>query len=162
MRARSSAHWDVQHGNLARIQRSSRSGPQPRQNDFRRRAQGLAKISGVLKAASQGASRCSYLLANRVGKEASCSGARLPRESLGRAGLGSLLARLGGWYPSWSCVQALRYLMADAEPATLSGWLGAEAAEIAQIASEVRERIGGCEPPRVTLAPSPSCSLAAD
>jgi predicted ATPase len=59
----------------------------------------------------------------------------------------------GGAPPYWPWVQALRRLIADAEPATLSGWLGSDAAEISQIAPEVRERIGGLpEPPSDALA----------
>jgi eukaryotic-like serine/threonine-protein kinase len=59
----------------------------------------------------------------------------------------------GGAPPYWPWVQALRRLIADAEPATLSGWLGTDAAEIAQIAPQVRERIGGLpEPPSAELA----------
>jgi eukaryotic-like serine/threonine-protein kinase len=59
----------------------------------------------------------------------------------------------GGAPPYWPWVQALRRLIAETEPATLSSWLGADAAEIAQIAPEVRERIGGLpEPPSAALA----------
>ena len=59
----------------------------------------------------------------------------------------------GGAPPYWPWVQALRRLIVDAEPATLSGWLGTDAVEIAQIAPEVRERIGGLpEPASATLA----------
>ena len=59
----------------------------------------------------------------------------------------------GGAPPYWPWVQALRRLIADAEPATLSGWLGTDAAEIAQIAPQVRQRIGGLpEPPSAELA----------
>jgi eukaryotic-like serine/threonine-protein kinase len=59
----------------------------------------------------------------------------------------------GGAPPYWPWVQALRRLIVEAEPATLSGWLGTDAAEIAQIAPEVRERIGGLpEPPSAELA----------
>ena len=44
-------------------------------------------------------------------------------------------------------------LIADAEPGALSGWLGTDAAEIAQIAPELRERVGGLpEPPSAALA----------
>jgi eukaryotic-like serine/threonine-protein kinase len=59
----------------------------------------------------------------------------------------------GGAPPYWPWVQALRRLIADADPATLSGWLGSDAAEIAQIAPEVRERIGDLpDPPSAALA----------
>ena len=59
----------------------------------------------------------------------------------------------GGAPPYWPWVQALRRLIADADPATLSGWLANDAAEIAQIAPELRERLGGLpEPPSAALA----------
>jgi predicted ATPase len=59
----------------------------------------------------------------------------------------------GGAPPYWPWVQTLRRLIADTEPATLSGWLGADAAEIAQIAPEIRERLGELpEPPSAELA----------
>jgi class 3 adenylate cyclase len=59
----------------------------------------------------------------------------------------------GGAPPYWPWVQALRGLIADAEPATLSGWLGTDAAEIAQIEPEIRNRVGG-------LPEAPSAELA--
>ena len=59
----------------------------------------------------------------------------------------------GGAPPYWPWVQALRGLIADAEPATLSGWLGTDAAEIAQIEPEIRNRFGG-------LPEAPSAELA--
>jgi eukaryotic-like serine/threonine-protein kinase len=59
----------------------------------------------------------------------------------------------GGAPPYWPWVQTLRRLIADTEPATLSGWLGTDAAEIAQIAPEIRERLGELpEPPSAELA----------
>ncbi len=59
----------------------------------------------------------------------------------------------GGAPPYWPWVQALRRLITDADPATLSGWLATDAAEIAQIAPELRERLGGLpEPPSAALA----------
>ena len=59
----------------------------------------------------------------------------------------------GGAPPYWPWVQSLRRLIADADPATLSGWLATDAAEIAQIAPELRERLGGLpEPPSAALA----------
>jgi class 3 adenylate cyclase len=59
----------------------------------------------------------------------------------------------GGAPPYWPWVQALRRLIADTETSTLAAWLGSDAAEIAQIAPEVRERIGGLpEPPSAALA----------
>ena len=59
----------------------------------------------------------------------------------------------GGAPPYWPWVQALRRLIADADPATLAGWLANDAAEIAQIAPELRERLGGLpEPPSAALA----------
>ncbi|HEY1780338.1 MAG TPA: AAA family ATPase [Roseiarcus sp.] len=59
----------------------------------------------------------------------------------------------GGAPPYWPWVQALRRLIADADPATLAGWLATDAAEIAQIAPELRERLGGLpEPPSAALA----------
>jgi hypothetical protein len=44
----------------------------------------------------------------------------------------------GGAPPYWPWAQTLRGLIANTEPATLSGWLGTDAAEIAQIAPEIR------------------------
>jgi class 3 adenylate cyclase/tetratricopeptide (TPR) repeat protein len=59
----------------------------------------------------------------------------------------------GGAPPYWPWVQSLRHLIADAEPPTLSGWLGTDAAEIAQIEPEIRKRIAGLpEPPSAELA----------
>ena len=59
----------------------------------------------------------------------------------------------GGAPPYWPWVQALRLLIAGAEAGALSGWLGSDAAEIAQIAPEVRERVGALpEPPSASLA----------
>ena len=59
----------------------------------------------------------------------------------------------GGAPPYWPWVQALRRLIADAAPGALSGWLGSDAADIAQIAPEVHERVGGLpEPPSASLA----------
>ncbi len=59
----------------------------------------------------------------------------------------------GGAPPYWPWVQALRRLIADTDLATLTVWLGTDAAEIAQIAPEIRDRVGGLpEPPSAALA----------
>jgi predicted ATPase len=49
----------------------------------------------------------------------------------------------GGAPAYWPWVQVLRGLTRSAEPALLSNWMGAGAAEIAQIAPELRNQIGG-------------------
>jgi class 3 adenylate cyclase/tetratricopeptide (TPR) repeat protein len=49
----------------------------------------------------------------------------------------------GGAPPYWPWVQAVRRLTGGVEPAVLSNWLGAGAAEIAQIVPELRDQIGG-------------------
>lgn len=58
----------------------------------------------------------------------------------------------GGAPPYWPWSQVLRGLARSAEPAQLVSWMGAGAAEIAQIAPELRDRIGGVpELPNSTL-----------
>jgi eukaryotic-like serine/threonine-protein kinase len=49
----------------------------------------------------------------------------------------------GGAPPYWPWVQLLRGLSRSVDPAQLSAWMGAGAAEIAQIAPELRNQIGG-------------------
>src|SRR5579871_4421632 len=49
----------------------------------------------------------------------------------------------GGAPPYWPWVQAVRRLTGGVEPAVLSNWLGAGAAEIAQIVPELRDQLGG-------------------
>ena len=49
----------------------------------------------------------------------------------------------GGAPPYWPWVQLLRGLSRSIDPAQLSAWMGAGAAEIAQIAPELRNQIGG-------------------
>jgi class 3 adenylate cyclase len=48
----------------------------------------------------------------------------------------------GGAPPYWPWMQVVRGLTDSAEPAALAAWLGAGAAEIAQIAPELREKLG--------------------
>ena len=59
----------------------------------------------------------------------------------------------GGAPPYWPWVRALRRLIVDAEPATLSGWLGTDAVEIAQIAPEAR-------PGGLAACPEPASAIA--
>ena len=59
----------------------------------------------------------------------------------------------GGAPPYWPWVQVVRRLTASVEPAALLNWLGAGAAEIAQIVPELADQIGG-------LPELPSASLA--
>src|SRR5271155_327232 len=49
----------------------------------------------------------------------------------------------GGAPPYWPWVQVLRGLARSVEPAEVARWMGAGAAEIAQIAPELRNQIGG-------------------
>ena len=49
----------------------------------------------------------------------------------------------GGAPPYWPWVQVLRGLTRSVEPAELARWMGPGAAEIAQIAPELRNQIGG-------------------
>ena len=88
-----------------------------------------------------------------VGKSRLARQAAAYAEQKGARALSGRCWEHGGAPPYWPWVQALRRLIADAEPATLSGWLGTDAAEIAQIAPQVRERFGGLpEPPSAELA----------
>src|SRR5580658_3871277 len=58
----------------------------------------------------------------------------------------------GGAPPYWPWSQVLRGLARNAEPAQLTSWMGTGAAEIAQIAPELRDRIGAVpELPNSTL-----------
>ena len=58
----------------------------------------------------------------------------------------------GGAPPYWPWAQVLRGLARSVEPAELARWVGAGAAEIAQIAPELRDQIGGApERPSSTL-----------
>jgi eukaryotic-like serine/threonine-protein kinase len=59
----------------------------------------------------------------------------------------------GGAPPYWPWMQVVRGLTDGAEPAALAGWLGAGAAEIAQIVPELRQKVGG-------LPELPSAELA--
>ena len=49
----------------------------------------------------------------------------------------------GGAPAYWPWMQVVRGLTDSAEPATLAGWLGVGAAEIAEIVPELREKVGG-------------------
>ena len=49
----------------------------------------------------------------------------------------------GGAPAYWPWIQVIRALADIAEPATLATWLGSGAADIAQIAPELRDRLGG-------------------
>src|ERR1700744_4562551 len=49
----------------------------------------------------------------------------------------------GGAPAYWRWVQVVRSLTSDVEPTLLSDWIGAGAAEIAQIAPELRNHISG-------------------
>ena len=57
----------------------------------------------------------------------------------------------GGAPPYWPWAQVLRGLARTAEPAQLATWMGAGAAEIAQIVPELREQIGAPELPSAML-----------
>ena len=88
-----------------------------------------------------------------VGKSRLARQAVIYAEQKGARALWGRCWEHGGAPPYWPWVQALRRLIADAEPTTLSGWLGTDAADIAQIAPEVRERLGDLpEPPSAALA----------
>jgi eukaryotic-like serine/threonine-protein kinase len=129
-------------------------GPNRDREAFVGRVQELAELVAGIDGAL--ASQGRFLT---ISGEPGIGKSRLARQAVAYAeqkGLRALSGRCwehGGAPPYWPWVQALRGLIADAEPATLSGWLGADAVEIAQIAPEVRERIGGLpDPPSAELA----------
>jgi len=98
-----------------------------------------------------------------VGKSRLARQAVIYAEQKGARALWGRCWEHGGAPPYWPWVQALRRLIADAEPTTLSGWLGTDAADIAQIAPEVRERLGDLpEPPSAALALPDCMSKAPD
>jgi eukaryotic-like serine/threonine-protein kinase len=74
---------------------------------------------------------------------------RLSRETAAYAearGVRALWGRCwdhGGAPAYWPWMQVVRGLTDSAEPATLAGWLGVGAAEIAEIVPELREKVGG-------------------
>jgi class 3 adenylate cyclase/tetratricopeptide (TPR) repeat protein len=129
-------------------------GPNRDREAFVGRAQEFAELVAGIDGALESQGRLLMISGEPgVGKTRLARQAVAYAEQKGARALSGRCWEHGGAPPYWPWVQALRRLIAEAEPATLSGWLGTDAAEIAQIAPQVRERIGGLpEPPSAELA----------
>jgi class 3 adenylate cyclase len=129
-------------------------GPNRYREAFVDRVHELAELSAGIDGALASHGRL-FMVSGEpgVGKSRLARQAAAYAEQKGAQALWGRCWEHGGAPPYWPWVQALRRLIADAEPGVLERWLGTDAAEIAQIAPEVRERIGGLpEPPSAALA----------
>lgn len=107
------------------------------------RSRELAEICGGVDGAAAGRGSL-FTLAGELGVGKS----RLAQEAASHArarGIRVVWGRCwehGGAPPYWPWSQVLRGLARSVEPAQLSSWMGAGAAEVAQIAPELRDQIG--------------------
>jgi class 3 adenylate cyclase len=125
-----------------------------RRDAFVDRVSELVELKGAIDEAVAGRGRL-FTLAGEpgVGKSRLSQEATAYAEARGVRALWGRCWDHGGAPPYWPWRQVVRGLTDGADPAALASWLGAGAAEIAQIVPELRQKVGG-------LPELPSAELA--
>jgi class 3 adenylate cyclase/tetratricopeptide (TPR) repeat protein len=130
--------------------RDSRRG----RHAFVDRVSELAELKGAIDEAVAGRGHLFTLSGEPgVGKSRISQEATAYAEARGARALWGRCWDHGGAPPYWAWMQVMRGLTDGVESAALAGWLGAGAAEIAQIVPELRQKVGG-------LPELPSAELA--